>query len=131
MTAVDPPGISWRARLANAAPPLGAGWRWIMARADRIAPPRETYSQHGEDDDIWREWKRLRPGKGHGFYIDVGANHPSRLSNTHLLYRSGHRRLVSFSDLVTLRMEAREIDNLRDNRADVPTTAGTLIGGTQ
>ncbi|MDB5237303.1 MAG: methyltransferase FkbM family [Parcubacteria group bacterium] len=42
------------------------------------------YSQSGEDIVS----ARLLPGKS-GFYVDVGANHPQRYSNTYLLYRRG------------------------------------------
>lgn len=43
------------------------------------------YSQNGEDiviDSFFR-------GKKHGFYVDVGAHHPLRYSNTALLYKHG------------------------------------------
>ena len=43
------------------------------------------FSQTGEDAIL----SGICPEKG--FYIDVGANHPFRYSNTHLLYRRGWR----------------------------------------
>ncbi len=43
-----------------------------------------SYSQEGEDMIL----KRIFENKI-GFYIDVGAHHPKRFSNTHLLYKKG------------------------------------------
>lgn len=43
------------------------------------------YSQNGEDLIL----DRLLDGKSHGFYVDVGAHHPIRFSNTYLFYRRG------------------------------------------
>lgn len=46
---------------------------------------RYSFSQEGEDLLIGR----LFGGQATGFYVDVGAHHPTRFSNTHLLYRKG------------------------------------------
>lgn len=46
-----------------------------------------AYSQEGEDLILIR----LFNGKADGFYVDVGAHHPERFSNTYLFYRSGWR----------------------------------------
>lgn len=43
-----------------------------------------SYSQEGEDIVL----KRIFENKI-GFYIDVGAHHPKRFSNTHLFYKKG------------------------------------------
>jgi FkbM family methyltransferase len=43
------------------------------------------YSQNGEDIIL----KSLFKNKQHGFYVDVGAHHPERYSNTYLLYKKG------------------------------------------
>ncbi len=45
------------------------------------------YSQEGEDIVL----QRLFAGKARGFYVDVGAHHPRRFSNTYLFYRRGWR----------------------------------------
>jgi FkbM family methyltransferase len=50
---------------------------------------RGTFSQHGEDRFVL-EYFDNRPG----FYIDVGANHPFRASNTYLLYLNGWRGIT-------------------------------------
>ncbi len=47
--------------------------------------PRLSYAQNGEDIIL----KRLFHGKKNGFYVDIGAHHPMRFSNTYLFYRAG------------------------------------------
>src|SRR5580698_8519410 len=44
-----------------------------------------SYSQHGEDLFV----RNFFASKKNGFYLDIGASHPFKLSNTYLLYRSG------------------------------------------
>jgi Methyltransferase FkbM domain len=44
-----------------------------------------SYSQEGEDMLI----RRLLRNKSKGFYIDIGAHHPKRFSNTQYFYRKG------------------------------------------
>jgi len=46
---------------------------------------RPAYAQFGEDQVL----DELVGTQSHGFYVDVGAHHPHRLSNTHLLYLRG------------------------------------------
>ena len=46
-----------------------------------------SYSQEGEDMIL----KRIFNEKKNGFYIDVGAHHPKRFSNTHYFYLKGWR----------------------------------------
>jgi FkbM family methyltransferase len=45
----------------------------------------KSYSQEGEDVILRRIFENQRSG----FYVDVGAHHPMRFSNTHLFYRQG------------------------------------------
>jgi FkbM family methyltransferase len=45
------------------------------------------YSQHGEDVFALEFFKK----KSTGFFVDVGAHHPFKLSNTYLLYKRGWR----------------------------------------
>ena len=47
----------------------------------------KSYSQEGEDMIL----RRLFEGKSNGFYVDVGAHHPRRFSNTFYFYRRGWR----------------------------------------
>lgn len=56
--------------------------RW-RRRADQIG----SYSQFGEDLYVLQYFAQ----KYEGTYLDVGANHPFKLSNTYLLYRCGWR----------------------------------------
>jgi FkbM family methyltransferase len=44
---------------------------------------QKSYSQEGEDLVL----DRIFGGKKHGFYVDVGAHHPKRFSNTYLFYK--------------------------------------------
>lgn len=44
-----------------------------------------SYSQEGEDLIL----KRFFEGKNNGFYVDVGAHHPKRFSNTYMFYLKG------------------------------------------
>lgn len=46
-----------------------------------------SWSQEGEDQIL----RRIFEQKPHGFYVDVGAHHPMRFSNTYLFYRRGWR----------------------------------------
>lgn len=45
----------------------------------------KSYSQEGEDLIL----RRLFGGQKSGFYVDVGAHHPKRFSNTYLFYLAG------------------------------------------
>ena len=47
----------------------------------------KSYSQEGEDMIL----KRLFGGQKFGFYVDVGAHHPKRFSNTYYFYKKGWR----------------------------------------
>jgi FkbM family methyltransferase len=56
-----------------------------VLRGDPDMKPRECYAQDGEDLIL----DRLLDGQRTGFYVDVGAHHPRRFSNTFLFYRRG------------------------------------------
>lgn len=58
---------------------------WRATIMDLFATP--SYSQEGEDIIL----KKLLGDKPNGFYVDVGAHHPQRLSNTYLFYKRGWR----------------------------------------
>lgn len=47
----------------------------------------KSYSQEGEDMIL----RRLFEGQKTGFYVDVGAHHPMRFSNTYFFYKQGWR----------------------------------------
>ncbi|MDP2143185.1 MAG: FkbM family methyltransferase [Gallionella sp.] len=61
----------------------------FMRVAMRFIDPygRVSYAQEGEDLLL----QRIFAGVKQGFYVDVGAHHPLRFSNTYLLYRRGWR----------------------------------------
>ena len=64
------------------------GIKSILGRVLDIVPDvyaRKSYSQEGEDVIL----NRILSGQGRGFYVDVGAYHPRRFSNTHLFYQRG------------------------------------------
>ena len=47
--------------------------------------PKKSYSMDGEDLAI----NKFVDNKSNGFYVDVGAHHPTQRSNTHLLFKKG------------------------------------------
>jgi FkbM family methyltransferase len=56
-------------------------------RRDPNMQPNLCYGQDGEDLIL----DRLLERQSKGFYVDVGAHHPVRFSNTYLFYRRGWR----------------------------------------
>jgi FkbM family methyltransferase len=48
---------------------------------------RKSYAQEGEDLVLRRIFEQQQDG----FYVDVGAHHPKRFSNTFIFYKSGWR----------------------------------------
>jgi FkbM family methyltransferase len=50
-----------------------------------IGHARCSFAQEGEDLIL----ARIFGEQAHGIYVDVGAHHPRRFSNTHMLYRRG------------------------------------------
>ena len=63
---------------------------WIGRGIDRLArlldpDARRSYSQEGED----LVTSRFLEGRREGFYVDIGAHHPTRFSNTQLFYKEG------------------------------------------
>lgn len=73
-------------------PSTGIFLRYILAFRDHFLPEKKSYSQAGEDAFIEEQLE----GKdlSGGIYMDVGANHPSRISNTYKFYRKGLRGIT-------------------------------------
>ncbi len=74
--------------LAQVFPALGRLKRFLLALLAQHSKIQESYSQNREDRiaiEILLKKGLNRPI----FYVDVGANHPSKLSNTYLMYRQG------------------------------------------
>lgn len=67
-------------------------YEWVERFRDRAYLQRAvkagSYAQHGEDLELLR---LLRARGATGPYVDVGCNHPFKLSNTYLLYAQGYR----------------------------------------
>ena len=66
-------------------------YRYVLAMASQAGLPlaqrAESFGQEGEDLIL----TRIFDSQATGFYVDVGAHHPFRFSNTYLLYRRGWR----------------------------------------
>ncbi len=95
--------------LTHQYPALGALKRSAKAYLDFYSS-KNSYSQHEEDiivKDILKGFD-LTNGK----YIDVGANHPTDISNTFLFYKMGHRGITiePVPELVKLHQKIRPKD---------------------
>jgi len=68
-------------------------WRWLTVRTFAADFRRHwlypSYSQEGEDGIL----RRIFTGKNNGFFVDIGAHHPKRFSNTYYFYLFGWRGL--------------------------------------
>ena len=67
--------------------------RYKKAVINKIFGPqyaRQSYSQYGEDMTLRAIFTRF-PNEYQGYYIDVGAHHPKRFSNTYFFYQLGWR----------------------------------------
>lgn len=59
----------------------------ILNHFEDVSGARLHYSQEGEDIVL----RRILPEDKVGFFVDIGAYHPLRFSNTYALYRKGWR----------------------------------------
>ena len=80
-------GLSIRPVLTSAKRAVRGLLERILSGLIKSADEQECYSQEGEDLIV----ARLFDGISNGFFVDVGAHHPIRHSNTYLLYRRGWR----------------------------------------
>lgn len=78
--------------IAGKIPFLGVLKRDLTAYFHSRRENKESYSQHGEDTYIYQLLKDKDLSKS--IYIDIGANHPTKISNTYLLYRKGLYGLI-------------------------------------
>ncbi len=62
-----------------------ASWHYALSNVKRMVFGYMKYSQFGEDAVLIELFK----DKNDGRYVDVGAHHPYRYSNTYLLYKKG------------------------------------------
>jgi FkbM family methyltransferase len=65
--------------------PLKIALRYLLSCATWDQWAVRSWSQEGEDKILSRIFER----KKNGFYVDIGAHHPKRFSNTFLLYNRG------------------------------------------
>jgi len=72
-------------------PALSVPKRWLLALWHTLLP-KNSFAQSGEDLILLNLLKKA--GYNTGFYVDVGANHPTSISNTYLLYRHGYRGIA-------------------------------------
>lgn len=77
----------------------------------------ESYSQEGEDIILRRIFER----KKFGFYVDVGAYHPKRFSNTYFFYERGWRGINV--DAMPYSMIRFKIIRPRDINLEVPISS--------
>lgn len=78
-----------------------------------------TYAQHGEDIVFLNIFKLL--GVSEGTYLDIGAHHPSIISNTKLLYERGWRGVnVDANPYIMHEFERERPGDINLNLAVVP-----------
>ena len=75
-----------------------------------------SYSQEGEDMIL----RRLFEGENLGFYIDVGAHHPKRFSNTFMFYKKGWNGINI--DAMPSSMKAFDKARPRDTNLEIPVS---------
>lgn len=64
---------------------LPVSWHYSLSNVKRALFGYRTYAQYGEDAVLLELCKDI----SHGRYVDIGAHHPYRYSNTYLLYKKG------------------------------------------
>lgn len=79
--------------LSQNLPFLGKYKRFIKALFDSLLT-KNQYSQHGEDVFFMDFIKNQNIKISDYIYIDIGANHPTDISNTYALYRLGMRGII-------------------------------------
>ena len=78
--------------LALKFPYFGPFWRQLHAIIASMLPTKHTYSQFGEDRFFLEIYSKRNADMID--YVDIGANHPTRISNTYLIYRHGGRGIT-------------------------------------
>lgn len=91
-------------------PFLGKYKRYWVALYNSLLPAKSSYSQHQEDIVFWEILKDYNHSDS--IFIDVGANHPTDISNTYLLYRKGLKGIIiePNEELVSLFRKFRKRD---------------------
>jgi FkbM family methyltransferase len=73
-------------------PTIGKYKRFMKACIHVISPTKSSYSQYKEDEFIFNVIKKY--DFTNSIYIDIGANHPTDISNTYLFYRNGFNGIL-------------------------------------
>lgn len=92
----------------------------FLHRFDRFR--QSHYSQNGEDILL----VSMFPKGYEGFYVDVGAHHPYRLSNTYLLFKQGWHGVNIDANPDTIEMFAKARPKDTNLNLGVGTEAGLL-----
>lgn len=80
--------MTWGAWLRSLLPAWARALIGHLRTGELLSPDaRASFAQEGEDLLL----ARLFEDQARGFYVDVGAHHPTRFSNTHLLHKRGWR----------------------------------------
>jgi FkbM family methyltransferase len=93
--------MAFKEVLVRSFPALGIGKRFAVAIRDK-ALPRSSHAQNGEDLRILELLNGFDLNEG--WYFDIGANHPTDISNTYLLYRRGVRGVIIEPNIELLRL---------------------------
>jgi FkbM family methyltransferase len=82
----------------------------------------KSYSQEGEDMIL----NRIFDGKADGFYVDIGAHHPRRFSNTHFFYKRGWSGINVEPNPDVVRIFNAERPRDKNLQCGISTVDGTL-----
>jgi FkbM family methyltransferase len=82
--------------------------------------PQVCYAQDGEDLIL----NRMLDGQTHGFYVDVGAHHPVRFSNTYLFYKRGWRGI----NIDAMPDSMKKFDKLRPRDINIECGVAGIAG---
>ncbi len=87
---------------------LPVSWHYTLSNLKRSIFGYKKFSQFGEDEILLELFKDIPQGR----YVDVGAHHPYRYSNTYLLYKKGWRgvNIDANPDSIRLFEQARPDD---------------------
>lgn len=88
----------------------------------KLARGERSYSQEGED----RVLARLFDSASEGFYVDVGAHHPMRFSNTYFFYRRGWRGVNIDAMPGSMRLFQKHRPRDTNIEAGIGLTAGSI-----
>lgn len=96
--------------------------RLALAADVLFARAQASYSQLGED----RVLAALLEGTARGYYVDIGAHHPTRYSNTAALYKSGWHGIDVDARPGTARLFRRQRPRDRALEVGVASRVGRL-----